>query len=91
MKKPKPKSESNEIPKQAREMGGFISLVIDEATKGLHNTFINSGLRCFRKGCHGEISTLLPDVFSDIEWKCSKCVNGGTISDWHNSGMNNFR
>jgi hypothetical protein len=69
------------IPKEAREISAFFSLVIDETIKTLPSTLTSTGIRCFRKRCTGIISSEILDN-NQIHWKCSKCVNGGTLTGW---------
>ena len=38
-----------QIPKEAREMAAFMSLVIDESTQQHSTSVIDTGIRCFRK------------------------------------------
>lgn len=76
----KSKDISKPIPKQAREISAFFSLVIYESMKHLPTTFASTGIRCFRKGCTGDISSEIDFEKNEIHWKCSKCVNNGTIT-----------
>lgn len=69
-----------EIPKPAREISAFLSLVIDETLEKLPSTFASTGIRCFRKRCTGVISSKIDFEKNEIHWKCSKCVNNGTIT-----------
>lgn len=70
------------IPKEAREISAFFSLVIDETMEKLHTTLTSTGIRCFGKKCTGIISSEIDFENSEIHWKCSKCKNGGTITGW---------
>jgi hypothetical protein len=78
-----------QIPKEAREMAGFISLVIDESTKRLSTTVIDTGIRCFKKKCFGNINAELLVENDTIHWWCTKCKNEGTISGWQNTRWDN--
>jgi len=71
---------SNPIPKQAREISAFFLLVIDETMKHLPNIFTSTGIRCFKKGCIGDIFSEIDFEKNEIHWKCSKCRNSGTIT-----------
>ena len=68
------------IPKQAREISAFFSLVIDETFKKLPTELTLTTIRCFRKGCFGIISSAIDLDNNEIYWKCSECVNSGTIT-----------
>jgi len=71
---------SENIPKPAREISAFFSLVIEETMDKLPPTFASTGIRCFRKGCTGDISSEIDFEKNEIHWKCSKCMNNGTIT-----------
>ena len=70
------------IPKEAREISAFFSLVIDETMRTLLSTLTPTGIRCFRKRCTGIISSEVDLDNNEIHWECSKCRNGGTINGW---------
>lgn len=78
-----------ETPKEARELAGIYAMV-DFTTKTKPSIPTPTGIRCFRKGCHGIInSTIKPDK-QEIHWYCPKCDNEGLISHlqkakWDNS------
>ena len=73
---------SKNIPKEAREISAFFSLVIDETMEKLPTTLTSTGIRCFGKRCTGIISSEVNFENHEIHWKCSKCRNEGTISGW---------
>ena len=68
------------VPKEAREISAFFSLVIDETMEKLPSTLTSTGIRCFRKKCYGIISSAIDLDKNEIYWKCSECVNSGTIN-----------
>lgn len=68
------------IPKQAREISAFFSLVIDETLEKLPTTLTSTGIRCFGKGCIGIISSEIDFEKSEIHWECSNCRNNGNIT-----------
>ena len=68
------------IPKRAREISAFFSLVMDETFEKLPTELTPTTIRCFRKGCFGIISSSIDLDENEIHWKCSDCVNGGTIT-----------
>lgn len=82
MQKVKDKTEvnSNSIPKEAREISAFFSLVIDETMKKFPTSLTSTGIRCFRKKCAGIISSEIDFEKNEIYWECSKCSNSGTIT-----------
>jgi len=73
---------SKKVPKEAREISAFFSLVIDETMKTLPSTLTSTGIRCFRKRCTGIIASEVDLDNNEIHWKCSKCRNNGTITGW---------
>jgi hypothetical protein len=74
------------MPKPARELAAFLTMVIEAATSQFpEEPFVDTDLRCFIKGCHGNISTFLPLMNEVIKWECSDCDCAGTISNWQDS------
>lgn len=76
-----------EMPKEAREMAGFLALVVDVTTQ--KNTLSDKETRCFIKGCDGKIISEFSSDKKEILWKCSKCDNAGRISFWQNTKWDN--
>jgi len=70
------------VPKEAREISAFFSLVIDETMDKLPTPLTSTGIRCFRKRCTGIISSEVDLDNNEIHWKCSKCRYQGTITGW---------
>ena len=68
------------IPKEAREISAFFSLVIDETMEKFPTSLTSTGIRCFRKKCAGIISSEINFEKNEIYWECSKCRNSGTIT-----------
>jgi len=77
------------IPKAAREMAGFMYLVIDEAMNQSSSPLMHTTIRCFKKKCEGTISSEILEENDVIRWQCSKCNNGGTISHSENTSWDN--
>jgi len=71
-----------EMPKEARELIGFLTLVIDTTTKNLPLTLTQTDINCFEKGC-SEI------IKSAIHWLCPNCENEGLISGWQGTKWDN--
>ena len=71
-----------DMPKEARELIGFLTPIIDTTTKNLPHTLTTTDVRCFEKGCHGLIKTALMPNNEEIHWYCPHCENEGIISDW---------
>lgn len=68
------------IPKEAREISAFFSLLVEETMKTMPDTLTPTWIRCFRKGCTGIISSEINFEKNEIYWECSKCRNSGTIT-----------
>ena len=77
------------IPKAAREMSGFLYLVIDEAMNQSSSPLMHTTVRCFKKKCEGTISCEILEENDVISRQCSKCNNGGTISHSENTSWDN--
>lgn len=68
------------LPKETREISAFFSLIIDETFEKLPTSLTSTEIRCFRKRCFGIISSEIDLDKNEIHWKCSECVNSGTIT-----------
>jgi len=77
-----------EMPKEAREMANFLALIIDVTTLTKPSTLTNSRIRCFSKGCSGDIKSKLKNS-AEIHWYCPKCENEGIINNWENTKWHN--
>lgn len=71
----------NKLPKETREISAFFSLIINETIESLPDTLTSTGIRCFRKKCNGIISSEIDIIKNEIHWQCSKCRNGGNITN----------
>jgi hypothetical protein len=78
-----------EMPKEARELIGFLILIIDTTTKNLPHTLTHTDIRCFEKGCSGIIKTALRPDTEEIHWFCPDCENEGLISGWQGTKWDN--
>src|SRR5450759_2166159 len=67
---------------EAKELIGFLTLVIDITTKNLPHTLTSTDIRCFQKGCSGMIKTALRPDTEEIHWYCPDCEVDGLISGW---------
>jgi hypothetical protein len=80
---------SNEMPKEARELIGFLTLIINITTKNLPHTLTTNDVRCFEKGCNGIIKSALRPDTEEIHWYCPDCENEGVISNWQGTKWDN--
>jgi len=78
-----------EMPVEARELIGFLTLIIDTTTKNLVQSLTTTDVKCFEKGCSGMIKTALRPDTEEIHWFCPDCENEGLISDWKNTKWDN--
>jgi hypothetical protein len=78
-----------EMPKEARELIGFLSLIIDITTKNLPLTLTQTDISCFEKGCSGIIKTAFRPDTEEIHWYCPDCENEGIISGWQGTKWDN--
>jgi len=78
-----------EMPKEVRDLMGFLTLVIDITTKNLPQSLTTTDVRCFKKGCHGLIKTSLMPKNEEIHWYCPDCENEGVISEWQKTKWDN--
>ena len=78
-----------EMPKEARELIGFLSLIIDITTKNLPLTLTQTDISCFEKGCSGIIKTAFRPDTEEIHWYCPDCENEGIIGGWQGTKWDN--
>ncbi len=71
-----------QVPKEAREISAFFSLLVEETMKTIPDELTPTWIRCFRKGCTGIISTKVDLDDNELHWKCSKCKYSGTLTGW---------
>jgi hypothetical protein len=85
--------EKGEIPtemhKDARQMAGYLAMIIDATTITRPSTLTTSDVRCIKKGCHGMIKTSLDKESMRIHWFCPECENEGIISNWEKTKWDN--
>jgi hypothetical protein len=82
---------SETAPKELRELASFLALVIDAFTQKKTSHSSKDAIRCFKKGCAGEISYKIEEETCEIKWMCSKCDNAGSISEWLDTKWDNSR
>ena len=70
------------MPKEARKLIGFLTLIIDSTTKNLPTSLTATDISCFKKGCSGIIKTALMPKSEEIHWYCPDCENEGLINNW---------
>ena len=59
-------------PDEAKELIGFLTLVIDTTTKNLPHTLTTTDVKCFEKGCSGMIKTAFRPDTEEIHWLLSR-------------------
>jgi hypothetical protein len=80
-----------QMPKEARELASFLALVVDVTTKTMPLTLSETGIRCFNKGCHGQIKSSVNRAKAEIHWQCHVCGNEGVISNWGKTKWDNTK
>jgi hypothetical protein len=78
---------AKEMPKSARELASFQSLIVDAATKDYDPPIMATEIRCRKKKCTGTIELFFDDEI--IEWWCTDCNEAGRISGWQGSKWDN--
>jgi hypothetical protein len=80
---------SGEMPKEAREIIGFLTLIIDTTTKILPQTLTTTDVKCFKNGCSGMIKSAFRPDNEEIHWYCPDCEVDGLISGWQGTKWDN--
>jgi hypothetical protein len=71
-----------EMPKEARELTGFLTLIVDSSTTSVSHTLTSTEVRCFEKGCDGLIKAAIRPDTDEIHWYCPLCESEGLINNW---------
>jgi hypothetical protein len=79
----------DEMPTEAIELIGFLTLIIATTTKTPSNTLTTTEVRCFEKSCSGMIKTALRHANEIIHWYCPECDKEGLISGWQGTKWDN--
>ncbi|HRY31551.1 MAG TPA: hypothetical protein P5531_01130 [Bacteroidales bacterium] len=74
-------------PKEARELAGFLLLVIDSYTRKYSGD--KQEIRCFTKNCRGVINVGRSILYDEIHWNCPECNVCGKISEWRGTAGEN--
>jgi hypothetical protein len=81
--------QDDNIPAAAVRMGERLRAIIRSATCHTPGVDVTTALRCHRRpkrrGCNGYIVINLREVPPNIDYHCSACSDGGTISGWRGS------
>ena len=80
-----------EMPREAREMAGFLAMVVDITTQKRNIKLVPSTLRCFNRGCNGLVQTALTPNHKEIHWYCPDCKEEGVISHWQKTKWDNIK
>jgi len=78
-----------DMPDEAKELIGFLTLVIDTTTKNLPDSLTTTDVKCFKKGCSGMIKTAIRPDTEEIHWYCPDCEVDGLISEWQGTKWDN--
>ena len=77
------------MPAEARELIGFLTLIIDTTTKNLPDSLTATGISCFEKACSGMIKTAIRPDTEEIHWYCPDCEDEGLINGWQGTEWDN--
>jgi len=83
--------ELAQMPTPARNLAGFLTLLIEAATGAVPAGEHDSGIRCRATDCRGTIRTFLPPSGEEISWHCPVCRHNGVIRNWHNTKWNQLK
>jgi hypothetical protein len=83
--------ELAQIPRPARRLASFLTLLIEEATSAPSAGEHDSGIRCLAKDCRGTIRTSIPSGQVEILWRCQACGHKGIIKNWNNTKWNQLK
>jgi len=81
--------EPAEMPLEARNLAGFLALIVDNVTESCSPVFRDTGIRCRSSGCMGSINAMLDFGTEDILWECPRCGHNGLIRNWQNTKWDN--
>ncbi len=70
--------ELAQIPRPARRLASFLTLLIEAATGAPSAGEHDSRIRCLAKDCRGTIRTSLPPGQVEILWRCQACGTKGS-------------
>lgn len=79
------KGELAEINPEAKNLAGFLVLVIDSATEAGPNSCVDTKIRCRSNDCRGSIEAFMDYAEHDISWGCPRCELNGVIRNWQNT------
>ena len=80
---------TKQMPKAARELAIFFSLIVDVTTMNKPSTLTSTDIRCCEDGCYGLVKTSLRIKTNEINWFCPVCENEGVISGWQMTKWDN--
>ncbi len=80
-----------DMPKEGREMAGFLAIIVDTATKDYPPSSKSTNIRCIKKNCTGTIETGVDTFLEFIHWHCNKCLEAGRITDWRKTKWDNLQ
>ena len=83
--------ELAQIPRPARRLASFLTLLIEAATGAPSAGEHDSGIRCMAKDCRGTIRTSVLPGQDEILWHCHACGHNGVIKSWNNTKWNQLK
>ncbi len=73
---------ASEIAKDGRSLASFLIIIIDKISEERPSTFVDTGIRCRKPDCEGNISAFVNMETREIVWECVVCGHNGVISNW---------
>jgi hypothetical protein len=83
--------ELAQLPRPARRLASFLTLLIEAATGAPSADEHDSGIRCIAKDCRGTVRTALPSGQVEILWRCKACGHKGVIKNWNDTKWNQLK
>lgn len=80
---------AKQMPKSARELASFFSLIVDVTTRNKPTTLTSTDIRCPEDGCYGLVKTSLRLATNEINWFCPDCEAEGVIINWQETRWDN--
>ena len=80
-----------QMPKEARELASFLTLVVDATTKKMPSTLTSTEIRCFKKGCHGLVKSAISPDSKELHWYCPECEEEGVIREGRETRWDNLK
>jgi hypothetical protein len=75
----------NDLTEEGKEMAGFLTLLVETATKEYPVEKPHTNIPCVEKDCDGRIGIGVEPINEFIFWLCNKCGREGVLQGWSKS------